>query len=120
MENISACKEIEKSLMPSLQAHVLKGTATSYGEYPHMVRIIYDLDKLRCGGVLIDKRFVLTAAHCVQTKDGKAIKVVLGVSDFNDKTQIEYRQDIDIKVSTYYIITYMISWFVSRVFFTLH
>nr|XP_014094388.1 serine protease Hayan-like [Bactrocera oleae] len=92
-----ACKEVEKLLMPSLQAHVLGGAPTNYGEYPHMVRLIFDLDRLRCGGVLIDKRFVLTAAHCVQNKFGKPIKVVLGVSDFNDKAQIDYRQDIDIK-----------------------
>uniref|UniRef100_A0A034WSG4 Serine protease persephone n=1 Tax=Bactrocera dorsalis TaxID=27457 RepID=A0A034WSG4_BACDO len=91
-----ACKEIEKNLMPSLQPHVLNGTETNFGEYPHMARIIFDLDRLRCGGVLIDKRFVLTAAHCVRNKQGKPIKVVLGVSDFNDKTQIDYRQDINI------------------------
>ncbi|XP_028897199.2 serine protease persephone-like [Zeugodacus cucurbitae] len=61
-----------------------------------MARIMYDNPESRCSGSLIDKRFVLTSARCVDGNMAKAIKVVLGVTDFNDPTQ-RTRQDINIK-----------------------
>ncbi|XP_054088550.1 serine protease persephone isoform X2 [Zeugodacus cucurbitae] len=92
-----ACQEIEKNSNPFIETHIYRGTVTSYGEYPHMARIMYDSNKLKCGGSLIDKRFVLTAAHCVDDNEDKAIKVVLGVTDFNDPKQRNTRQNRDIK-----------------------
>ncbi|XP_067635813.1 serine protease persephone-like [Eurosta solidaginis] len=95
-----ACREIEKNLMPSLIFHILGGDPVpSPTEYPHMVDIVYDNDVLKCGGSLIEKRFVLTAAHCLEVRGAKAIKVRLGVTDFNNTAQLASLVEIDIKTT---------------------
>ncbi|NP_001155014.1 serine protease 96 precursor [Nasonia vitripennis] len=54
------------------------------GEYPYQVAIQVD-GKAHCGGTLISKKHVLTAAHCThdwiqQGKDKRTIKVIAGTS----------------------------------------
>ncbi|XP_054729076.1 serine protease persephone-like [Anastrepha obliqua] len=89
-----ACRNIEMALMPSSINHIIGGT-----EYPHMAKIVYDDKDMVCGGTLIDKRFVLTAAHCITRRGMKPIKVILGVTDFNDTEQWQGRLEIDIKAT---------------------
>lgn len=52
-----------------LESKVYGGVAASLGEYPWMARIIHKNQnghlQSGCGGLLIHKRYVLTAAHCV-------------------------------------------------------
>ncbi|XP_017477593.1 PREDICTED: serine protease persephone-like isoform X1 [Rhagoletis zephyria] len=94
-----ACREIEKDLMPNSVVHILGGEPVAFAEYPHVAKIVYDTDDVTCGGTLIDKRFVLTAAHCIETRGSRALKVILGVTDFNDVEQWQTRLEIDIKAT---------------------
>ncbi|XP_050095406.1 melanization protease 1-like [Anopheles aquasalis] len=54
-------------------------------QYPWMVALRFiknGIESDQCGGSLINNRYVLTAAHCVQTPDGsKLIRVRLGEQD---------------------------------------
>lgn len=56
----------------STQNRIVGGEVTDLDEFPWMVLIDYQKPQghgFHCGGVLINKRYVLTAAHCVKGKD---------------------------------------------------
>lgn len=82
-KNLSAekCKEIIERAPRDLQRIVGGVEVLNAKEYPHMAAIGYgDLEKpeFKCGGSLVSEKFVLTAAHCVYTKFGKAQVVQFG------------------------------------------
>ena len=49
----------------SFNSLILGGEETVPGEWPWAVILQFTDDDMRCGGVLISSRHVLTAAHCV-------------------------------------------------------
>ncbi|GAB1869856.1 CLIP domain-containing serine protease [Camponotus japonicus] len=67
---------------PIIQPKVIGGNKTGVFEYPWMALIAYDTGRstpeFRCGGTIISKRYILTAAHCV-TQLPTEIRSVKGV-----------------------------------------
>ncbi|KAK6627833.1 hypothetical protein RUM44_010312 [Polyplax serrata] len=59
------------------ETRIVGGKETEIHEYPWMVRLTY-LNTFYCGGMLINDRYVLTAAHCVKGHLWFLIKVTLG------------------------------------------
>ncbi|KAK4873171.1 hypothetical protein RN001_015200 [Aquatica leii] len=62
---------------------VLGGTLASPGQFPHQVsqrvnQVHY------CGGSILDKNTILTAAHCVDGKDYTTINIVVGSNQLNE------------------------------------
>ena len=56
--------------MPNRVGRIVNGSTTEVNEYPWMAGIhvrVGNIEKLNCGGVLINDRYVLTAAHCVKS-----------------------------------------------------
>jgi len=88
-------KDLNSNLLPganecglSTENRIVGGEVTEIDEFPWMVLIEYQKPNGRgfyCGGVLISKRYVLTAAHCVKGKDlprsWKLVSVRLGEYD---------------------------------------
>ncbi|KRT80411.1 Trypsin, partial [Oryctes borbonicus] len=63
------------------QYKVVGGTYADLGDHPWVVLLEY-LSKgkfsFKCGGALINERYVLTAGHCINDREGKLVHVVLG------------------------------------------
>uniref|UniRef100_A0A0K8RKF2 Putative serine protease n=1 Tax=Ixodes ricinus TaxID=34613 RepID=A0A0K8RKF2_IXORI len=48
----------------TVSERIMNGTVAEPGNWPWMVALYTRNDKFRCGGLLISKQYVLTAAHC--------------------------------------------------------
>ncbi|XP_068147631.1 transmembrane protease serine 9-like [Drosophila tropicalis] len=73
---------------------ILCGRFAREGQFPHQVAVIYD-DKQECGGSVVTKYMILTAAHCVAGENLKLLKIVVGTSDLNSGYgQIFYVQKV--------------------------
>ncbi|XP_050595985.1 phenoloxidase-activating factor 2-like isoform X3 [Bombus affinis] len=77
-----------------------KDNEAQFGEFPWMVAILKEemignekVNLYQCGGSLIHKLAVLTAAHCVQGKQPSELKVRAGEWDTQTKDEIYPHQD---------------------------
>ncbi|XP_016930833.1 serine protease Hayan isoform X2 [Drosophila suzukii] len=83
-----ACARIRSGDRP-LTVHILGGIPVALGIYPHMAAIAYNTFgtvEFRCGGSLIASRFVLTAAHCVNSDSTTPAFVRLGAVAIENPT----------------------------------
>jgi secreted trypsin-like serine protease len=78
---------------PKADPRIIGGEPADLGEYPFMVALLYepingtDFQKQYCGGSLIDARWVLTAAHCVDFLESPS-EIAVAVNRVNlDSTQ---------------------------------
>jgi len=65
---------------PARNGRIVNGTSTTAGAYPWTVGIQF-VDKLYCGGSLITKDFVMTAAHCLKGISTSRVRLILGDHD---------------------------------------
>jgi Trypsin len=60
-----------------LEPQIVGGTVATAGEYPWMAQMQYR-GRFSCGGSLVARSWVLTAAHCVQGRVASDLTIVLG------------------------------------------
>ncbi|KAI5740200.1 hypothetical protein M8J76_001541 [Diaphorina citri] len=65
---------------------IILGGEADIGEFPWQVAIALD-GMFFCGGALLNEHFVLTAAHCIMTRDTPVSELVLHLGD-HDLTQL--------------------------------
>ncbi len=75
---------------PTVSPRIIGGTAAPVGDYPWATALLRPgfeasaSQALRCGGSLIQPRWVLTAAHCVDGYSTSGIDVAVGIEDLRD------------------------------------
>jgi hypothetical protein len=64
----------------SIHDRIVYGVRAAVGEFPHMAALGYEKEdgeiEYGCGGTLISKSFVLTAAHCIIYKTSRKLSLV--------------------------------------------
>jgi len=84
-------------------ALIVGGRPALPGEFPFMAAIGFKTGHgstlaFNCGGTLISERFVLTAAHCSQSRHGAPVKVRLGDLDLRRNDDGVTPVDVDIEL----------------------
>src|SRR5215208_5251442 len=88
-EEAAAQAADEQSPYASVSPLIVGGTAVPNGNYPFMAALLDKrrpgdaFDELFCGGTLIDKDSVLTAAHCLVNPKPDKVQVVVGRTTLN-------------------------------------
>lgn len=70
-----------------MQKRIIGGRRAQFGEYPWQAHI--RIAGYQCGGVLISRYFIVTAAHCIEQARMKDIIVYLGEHDTQDSGTID-------------------------------
>ncbi|XP_050666958.1 trypsin-1-like isoform X2 [Leptidea sinapis] len=78
--NLPARKVKDCGSGPNQENRIVGGFPAGLNQYPWMVRLVYD-GQFHCGGSLVTKDYVLTAAHCVRKLKRSKIRVILGDHD---------------------------------------
>jgi hypothetical protein len=60
-----------------LEPQIVGGTVATAGEYPWMAQLKYR-GRFSCGGSLVARSWVLTAAHCVNGRSASDLQIILG------------------------------------------
>ncbi|KAG5675649.1 hypothetical protein PVAND_005536 [Polypedilum vanderplanki] len=94
-KSIQACEQIKKIVPIGVQFNIIGGEQAEKGEFPHQVVLGYpdelDPNKISydCGGSLISKNFILTAAHCVNNRQRQPSVILLGKTSLNDDDELD-------------------------------
>nr|ANJ42865.1 hemolymph proteinase 6 [Antheraea pernyi] len=92
------CEKIKEDSIGKVGLYIINGEEAQEGEFPYMVALGYDRGneyEFDCGGSLISKNFVLSAAHCVVTLEDTPPSIVragvinIGGNTWNGET--DYR-----------------------------
>lgn len=78
---------IPRSMQNTLQKRIIGGRRAQFGEYPWQAHI--RIAGYQCGGVLVSRHFIVTAAHCIEQARMKDIIVYLGEHDTQDSGTID-------------------------------
>lgn len=89
-------QHLEKSLLDETNARILYGSETPQNEYPWQISMWIDRNHF-CGGTLINKEWVVTAAHCVDLQyRNHFARVTVSLSDHDvekfDETKNVFRK----------------------------
>ena len=89
--------------VPGPSPQIFGGSKAGEGKLPFMVALVSTTGSSFCGGVLITRKHVLTAAHCFDTRDWRSgqAEVRIGQADLDKRVESDTRALIrSVKVGT--------------------
>nr|CAD7391974.1 unnamed protein product [Timema cristinae] len=84
---------LQRDRVYKAQDRIVGGTDAALYEFPWQVAIFLE-DLFFCGGAVINELFVLTAAHCIMTRDTPIEQLVLQIGDHDLSTMNETTHDV--------------------------
>ncbi|XP_053693691.1 uncharacterized protein LOC128741727 [Sabethes cyaneus] len=99
----SECATMYSLNEPKVASRIIGGTNAKSGEIPWHVAIFYD-DQYQCGGSIIARRSILTAAHCLtkentnETLQLDMLKVYIGMVDMSQVEDYFYHAVSDVVI----------------------
>ncbi|KAL6447949.1 hypothetical protein ACFW04_000185 [Cataglyphis niger] len=88
MHDLSGVSSMDTTESSNQIPKIVGGSSASEGQYPYQASLRFH-NRHFCGGSVIDKRWILTASHCLSSFNDTAITVVLGTNTL-DKGGDEY------------------------------
>ncbi|XP_076061281.1 trypsin-1-like [Oratosquilla oratoria] len=77
---------------------IVGGTATEVNEYPWQVGLLPSSGtRPFCGGTIINSKYIVTAAHCVDGDDPSDIRVVVGEHDYTSVSETDVTKRLSVK-----------------------
>jgi len=74
----------QSAVLQKFDPRIINGEDVQYGEIPYQVSLQQTSNSFHfCGGSIINLDFVVTAAHCVEGKLPKDIKIIVGTVNLN-------------------------------------
>lgn len=78
---------VPRTSQNTLQKRIIGGRRAHFGEYPWQAHI--RIAGYQCGGILVSRNFIVTAAHCIEQARMKDITIYLGEHDTQDSGTID-------------------------------
>ncbi|KAL7287700.1 hypothetical protein TKK_0018092 [Trichogramma kaykai] len=75
-------------------SRVTQGVKAADGQFPHKVQL-WRKKRFLCGGSIIHKRYILTAAHCLYdfTNDTQSMRIIVGTNKLIDENATVYKPE---------------------------
>lgn len=92
--SIATADDIKPSRFAALQPRIVGGQRAADGQFPYQVSLRKVVNgRHMCGASIISQNFLLTAAHCTQSKNPEDLYAVVGTVNPNANTGIKYSLD---------------------------
>ncbi|NP_001166089.1 serine protease 72 precursor [Nasonia vitripennis] len=88
---------IQGRVIENDNTRIVNGENVSLGEIPYQVSLQRKVDNFHfCGGSVLNKNYIITAAHCVSGTNPETIQVIVGTLNLDDPQAVYFASKITV------------------------